>query len=437
MYDAVDDRTATGNLALADLPTQSADVVPSQSSPLSPPEWVEAMLRQAIALGATDVHLEPFPNGLRVRMRVDGQLRGMEGFTEADLTMTGVLKARAGVEVADARFPQDGRFRLGEGASGVEVRLSTFPVRGGESVVLRLLDARRTGLSLDRLGMEPAMCERLRFLLAQASGMITFCGPTGSGKTTSLYAALREIASPTRKVITLEDPVEYRLPGLLQVAVDDQAGRGFAVTLRSLLRHDPDVLMVGEIRDADTAQTAIAASLTGHLLLTTVHAADEPATLLRMIDLGVEPALLPGAIKAMIAQRLPRTLCPQCRKVVANPEEVWQALYPDTTLHPSDAASRRADVPLRNGQPVSTGLMLWEASLEGGVEGKHRGWGGRRGVFSMLEPSDSWEALLPSHANRDRLLAAARAEGWQSLREVAQPLLLKGELSPSEVLRLM
>lgn len=317
---------------------------------------LDAVLDTAVGLGASDVHLEPGPGGLRVRLRRDGALHDAADLGAA-LTAPVVarIKVRAGLDVAERRAAQDGRLDHPTPAGTVDVRVATLPARHGERVTLRLLP--REGVTdLDRLGLPPAVVAALVAAGAAADGLVVLCGPTGAGKTTTLHALLARIAAGTRAVLTLEDPVERVVPGTSQTQVDPAAGLTFAAGLRHLLRHDPDVLLVGEVRDAETAALAVEAATTGHLVLTTLHAVDAPAVLERLAELGVPPARAVPVLRTVVAQRLRALPCPACaargcpdcdrtgtrgRTAVAE-AVVWDAALRRTVLAASDPAARRA-----------------------------------------------------------------------------------------------
>ena len=274
---------------------------------------VNVLLLDALRLGASDVHLESAPDGLRVRYRLDGVLREVQrlapGLRAGAVSRVKIL---AGLDIAERRLPQDGRARVRVGDREIDLRVSTLPALHGESVVLRVLDHAGGRRDVAALGMDARTAERFARLLGRAGGVVLVTGPTGSGKTTTLYAALARVNEGGRKLVTVEDPVEYQLPGVVQVPVHPRAGLTFATALRSILRHDPDVIMVGETRDRETADVAIQAALTGHLVLTTLHTNDAPSAVTRLVDMGVEPFLVAATVQGVMAQRLVRVLCDDC-----------------------------------------------------------------------------------------------------------------------------
>ena len=285
----------------------------------TPVEILDHILTSALRDGASDIHLEPKADGMLVRFRVDGALYD-SGWVPGDTapSLVSRIKVTANLDIADRIRPQDGRAMTRLGGRPVDLRISTLPLGGvGEKVVIRILDSRVASTGLEALGFTPAEMHRLDRLLKMREGMILATGPTGSGKTTTLYSALRHVQSSESNVVTVEDPIEYRLPGINQVQVNDKAGLSFASALRSILRQDPDIVLVGEIRDAETAQIAIKASMTGHVVLSTLHTNDAPSALSRLADIGAEAGALSGALKGVVAQRLVRRLCAECSQPIA------------------------------------------------------------------------------------------------------------------------
>jgi type II secretory ATPase GspE/PulE/Tfp pilus assembly ATPase PilB-like protein len=274
---------------------------------------VDQLLADGIGAGASDIHLEPEEHGIAVRHRVDGMLRQVRALPRAVApALVSRIKILSGLDIADRMRPQDGRARVGVGGSVVDLRVSTLPASHGEKIVIRVLDSRAGLRTLDAIGFAPADVTRIRTLLEQREGLLLVTGPTGSGKTTTLYAALREISARGVNVVTVEDPIEYRLPGIVQVQVHERAGLTFGAALRSIMRQDPDVILVGEIRDRETAEIAIQASLTGHLVLSTLHTNDAASAVTRLIDIGVAGYKIATAVKGVVAQRLVRRVCPDC-----------------------------------------------------------------------------------------------------------------------------
>ena len=275
---------------------------------------VDDLLRRGVEMGATDIHIEPVDETLRVRYRVDGLLTDGPSFPKAvQSALISRVKILSSLDIADSRLPQDGRARLRVNNRNVDLRVSTFPTLHGEDIVLRILDRGRVALQLEKLGIEPDDVQLLRSALHKPNGLIPVTGPTGSGKTTTLYAALSELNTGDRAIITLEDPIEYEMGGIRQSQVNVRAGLTFAAGLRSILRHDPDVILVGEMRDQETVQIAMSASLTGHLVLTTLHTTTAAGTIPRLLDMGAEPFVVASAVSMFVSQRLVRVLCPNCK----------------------------------------------------------------------------------------------------------------------------
>ena len=291
-------------------------------------EIVEEILRRAVGLGATDVHVEPLEGTTRVRYRLDGLLQEAATYPRSvQAPMLTRIKILAGLNIAESRLPQDGRLRFTTSGREVDLRISTFPTLHGEDVVLRILDRARVPLDLARLGIARNDLAILREAARRPHGMIAVTGPTGSGKTTTLYAALTELNTSERCIITLEDPIEYELPGMRQSQINVRAGLTFASGLRSMLRHDPDVILVGEMRDQETVQIALSAALTGHLVLTTLHTNTAAGAIPRLLDMGAEPFLLASAMLLVVSQRLVRKLCESCREQILAPDAAVQRFH--------------------------------------------------------------------------------------------------------------
>ncbi len=283
----------------------------------------QEIIRRGIVLGATDIHVEPRESEVSVRYRLDGQLQSGGGYPKAvQSSLLTRLKIMAGLNIAESRLPQDGRFRVPADGRPVDLRISTYPTLHGEDVVLRVLDRGRVKLDLEALGLASSDLKLLRGALKQPHGLIPVTGPTGSGKTTTLYSALRELDTERKSILTLEDPIEYELDGVRQSQINVKAGLTFASGLRSLLRHDPDIILVGEMRDQETVKISLTAALTGHLVLTTVHTNSAAGVIPRLLDMGAEPYVLASSIELVVAQRLVRVLCQQCKQPVDVPREL-------------------------------------------------------------------------------------------------------------------
>ncbi len=359
-------------------------------------QFVNHVLAHAIGEHASDIHFEPFEREFRVRVRVDGTLREVEACApELALPVTSRLKMLADLDIAERRIPQDGRIKVLQDGQPVDLRLSTLPTQFGESVVLRVLDQAAVRLELAELGLPGGVLVELTRVIRRPAGILLVTGPTGSGKTTTLYSALRAINTPDQKVLTIEDPVEYEIEGIRQVPVNLAAGLTFSSALRSFLRHDPDVIMVGEIRDLETAQIGIQAALTGHLVLATMHTNDAPSAATRLVDMGVEPFLLASTVEAIVAQRLVRKICPQCR-----------AAY-----RPSEALLEQFGLRWEGGPPQEFHRGAGCSACRG------TGFSGRMGIFEWLVMDESLRELVLAHAPVQLIRDRASERGVRSLRQ--------------------
>ena len=365
-----------------------------------------SLVEQAVAAGASDLHLEPMRDAVRVRIRVDGLLRELVRLPlAAHSTLVTQLKVAANMDIAEKRVPQDGRIALELDGRSVDLRLSTLPTTLGEKIAIRLL-AQQELLQLEELGFTQANLACYRRLFTQPNGLILLTGPTGSGKTSTLYATLAELDAATRNIITLEDPVEYSLPGINQVAVNRRSGMTFAKGLRAIVRQDPDVIMLGEIRDEETAGIAVQAALTGHLVLSTLHTNSAAGAVYRLLDMGIAPYLLAAALRGVVAQRLVRRLCPACRR------------------------QRTATAAERSFLGTAT---VWEQQ---GCEQCHEaGYRGRVAVQEVLSLTTSLQQLVLQRAPVEELEQAARAEGLRSLAEDAEAKALDGLTTVQELWR--
>lgn len=375
---------------------------------------VNLLLLEALDTRASDVHLESYQNGLRVRYRVDGVLQdAIAPPPRLAAAVVSRLKIMAELDIAERRVPQDGRIRLRMHDRQVDVRVSTLPTLHGESVVLRLLDKESGRIDLEALGMGPDTLVRFDKVIARPHGIVLSTGPTGSGKTTTLYAAVDRIRTGREKILTVEDPVEYELPGVPQVPVNEKVGLTFANALRALLRQDPDVMLVGEIRDQETADIATHAALTGHLVLSTLHTNDAATALTRLVDLGIEPYLVASTVEAVLAQRLVRRICESCRRPVEQTAEQRAAL--------GDAASELGEV--------------WEG--EGCEQCRGTGYSGRTGIYELLvmEPEIREAVLGDTTISAGRLQVLAREAGMKLLREDGLRVVAEGLTTVEEVLR--
>ncbi len=375
---------------------------------------VNQVLSEAIDLSATDVHFEPFEGQLKVRYRVDGMLQEAHIPPEVGRFQAAIvsrLKILSQLDIAEKRLPQDGRVKLKIGAHEMDVRVSVIPMLHGEAVVLRLLDRGAPLLGMEHLGMSPRDEASLERILKLPHGIVLVTGPTGSGKTTTLYAALSRLNNVERKIITIEDPVEYHLAGINQIQVSTKAGLTFGRGLRSILRHDPDVILIGEIRDRETADIAVQASLTGHLVFSTLHTNDAPSSLMRLVDMGVEPYLVASSLEAVLAQRLVRLVCPHCKTQYKVPER--EALQRELGMDVPEMLSRGA----------------------GCRECQGTGFRGRTAVMEFMPVSERIRALILERASAGELRRAAEEEGMQSLRKDGWRHVLNGRTTVEEILR--
>jgi type II secretory ATPase GspE/PulE/Tfp pilus assembly ATPase PilB-like protein/CheY-like chemotaxis protein len=373
---------------------------------------VDHIFAEGITSRASDIHLEPEEAGMAVRYRIDGVLRQTMVLPRAaGIPLVSRIKIMSGLDIADRLRPQDGRARVAVNGVPVDLRVSTLPASQGEKVVVRILDQRATVLSLDGMGLRTDELDRIKRLLEMREGVILVTGPTGSGKTTTLYSALRQIQTRGVNIVTVEDPVEYRLQGVVQVQVHEKAGLTFATALRSILRQDPDVVLVGEVRDRETAATAIQASLTGHLVLTTLHTIDAASSITRLTDIGVESYKLAAALKGIVAQRLLRRVCPQCR-------EVWMDPVPDR-LRPW----------------IPAGTPLFRAA--GCDNCSQTGYRGRMAVVEVLMTNPEVERRISAGESVDRVADAAREGGMRSLWESGVNRVVAGDTTIEELLRVL
>ena len=372
------------------------------------------VLLQAIKDKASDIHFEPFEDEFKMRYRIDGVLYEMvPPPIHLAMPIISRVKVMASLDIAERRLPQDGRIELQVGNSPIDLRVSVLPTMFGESVVMRVLDRSNVQLSLDRIGLRDDELDQLRQIIRRPNGIVVVTGPTGSGKTTSLYAALNELNEPTTKILTAEDPVEYDIDGLVQCQVNTDQELTFARLLRSFLRQDPDIILVGEIRDLETAQIAVQASLTGHLVFTTLHTNDAPSSILRLLDLGVESFLLTATIEAIVAQRLVRRICTQCKEEYAPG---------DTEL--MELALRRDSV------------SDWTFYRGRGCDNCNRsGFRGRRAIFEIMTMDDRMRELVMEQASTNVLRSESRKRGMRTLRESGLLAIFEGQTTIDEVVR--
>ena len=376
--------------------------------------FVNQVLSDAIEMRATDIHLEPFENELQIRYRVDGLLLDVPVPVEIKRFQPAIvsrIKILSHLDIAEKRLPQDGRIKLRVKRTEVDVRVSIIPMLHGEAVVMRLLKQDNTVLSLDNLGMAEKERGIFRKILGIPHGIFLVTGPTGSGKTTTLYTALSEINDKVRKIVTVEDPIEYQVRGINQIQVSEKTGLTFSVGLRSILRHDPDVVLVGEIRDQETARIAVQASLTGHLVFSTLHTNDAPSALTRLVDMGVEPYLVASSLEGVLAQRLVRVLCPSCK----------------SEDHSDKAATLKETFNIPAGVPIFEPVGCGEC--------RNTGFHGRHAVFEMMSLNQKVRQHILQNCSSGELKELAIKDGMTTLSEDGWRLVREGITTPDEVLR--
>jgi general secretion pathway protein E len=373
---------------------------------------VNLLITRAVEGRASYIHIEPFEDDIKIRYRIDGVLNDIESAPKRlQAAMVSRIKIMAKLNIAERRLPQDGRIRLRVGEREIDLRVSTIPILHGESVVMRILDKESIVIDLDSLGFKPATLQLFHQLIRKPNGIVLVTGPTGSGKTTTLYGALDKINSPDKKIITVEDPVEYQLKGVNQIQVKPQIGLNFASTLRHIVRQDPDVIMIGEVRDLETAEIAIQSALTGHLVFSTLHTNDAPSAITRLLDMGVETFLLSSTVRGILAQRLVRIICPACKEV--------------------DQSEDRTQDLLMLGLPGDT--ILYRG--RGCDRCTYTGFRGRMGIFELLPVNDDIRPLVLRRADANEIRSAARACGMRTLLEDGLTKITEGLTTLGEVLR--
>jgi general secretion pathway protein E len=387
---------------------------------------VNLLINRAVEQRASDVHIEPFENELKVRYRIDGVLHDIEQPPRRQqAAIVSRVKIMAKLNIAERRLPQDGRIKLRTMGKEIDLRVSTLPTLYGESVVLRILDRSSIVLDLEQLGFPADTLGEFEKLIVRPYGMILVTGPTGSGKTTTLYGALEKINSPDKKIITIEDPVEYQVSGVNQIHVKPQIGLTFANGLRSIVRQDPDVIMVGEIRDPETAEIAVQAALTGHLVFSTLHTNDAAGAVSRLLEMGVEDYLLASSLLGVLAQRLVRKVCIRCREAVATDEALLGAgdVSSATVARFASAAAYSA---------VTNGSVYRAAGCE---ECSGTGYRGRSGIYELLLMNEGVREQILKHASADAIKATATARGMRTLRDDGWLKVREGTTTVAEVLR--
>ncbi len=369
---------------------------------------VNMIISRAVENNASDIHIEPFEKEVKVRYRIDGVLREVDSLPKKLLpAVTSRIKIMARLDIANRRTPQDGRTKIKVGGREVDIRVATLPTIYGEQVVMRLLDKEKSEWDVDRIGLSPEEKDLFLNLISASHGMILVTGPTGSGKTTTLYSALKVLNKEEVKIITIEDPVEYVIPGIIQIQVNPQAGLTFASGLRSIVRQDPDIIMVGEIRDKETADIAIHAALTGHLVLSTLHTNDAPSAITRLTDMGIDSFLVASSVIGIVAQRLVRVICPNCREEVTLPEDVKKR------FNFSGPAFR------------GKGCEIC----------KYSGYTGRTAIYEILIVDDDIRKAVTSSADSESIKKIAVSKGMKTLMESGLEKVRKGITTLEEVMR--
>jgi type II secretory ATPase GspE/PulE/Tfp pilus assembly ATPase PilB-like protein/CheY-like chemotaxis protein len=397
---------------LADAPPEELNISEADASQKPVVRLVDMIISEGILSRASDIHVEPEEGGVAVRYRIDGVLRQvMKIPRQAGLPLISRIKIMSSLDIADRLRPQDGRARVAVNGQPIDLRVSTLPAQLGEKVVIRILDSRATVKSLDSLGLNPGEAEAIKRLLENHEGILLVTGPTGSGKTTTLYSAINQIKSEGVNIVTVEDPVEYRMQGIVQVQVQEKAGLTFAAALRSILRQDPNVVLVGEIRDKETAQIAVQASLTGHLVLSTLHTNDAANAVTRLVDIGVEPYKIAASLRGVVAQRLMRKLCPTCK-------EVWMEAPPE-----------------RLRRWIPSGTPLYRAA--GCPDCAMTGYRGRFSILEILTMNPELERRIAAGEAPDRIADAARRGGMKSLWDSGLAHVTRGESTLDELTRVV
>jgi general secretion pathway protein E len=375
---------------------------------------VNTLIMRAIEGRASDIHVEPFDDELKVRYRIDGVLHKVESIPKKlQAAIVSRIKLSSRINIAERRLPQDGGMRIRAGGKEIDFRVSTIPVQHGESIVIRILDREGIAIDLDILGFSEDKLSRFEDLIKKPNGIILVTGPTGSGKTTTLYAALSKINSPDKKIITVEDPVGYQLKGVNQIQVQPKIDLGFANILRHIVRQDPDIILIGEIRDVETAEIAIQSSLTGHLVFSTLHTNDAPSSITRLVDMGVESYLISSTLRGILAQRLVRVICPVCR-------------VPSRTEEASAEFSFLKDA-MKGVETAYKGAGCDECS--------HTGFHGRTGIFELLLVDEEVQKLILKNAGAKDIREAARKKGMMNLLEDGIEKVKQGVTTVGELLR--
>lgn len=407
MTDKSDDNRADGDVEVFDLLDNGR-----HQSPVV--QLLNLILTEAIQQGASDIHFEPLESGMRVRYRIDGVLQNRHApAQDYQLQLMTRIKVMSRLDIAEHRLPQDGRIKLRMGRREIDFRVSTVPVAGGERIVLRILDKGNILLGFDKIGMLPSVLEEFKKLVSLPEGIVLVTGPTGSGKTTTLYSAICEMTNDEINIMTIEDPVEYNLKGIAQIGVHHKIKLDFATGLRHILRQDPDVIMVGEIRDKETAEIAIQAALTGHLVLSTLHTNDAPSAITRLVDMGIEPYLLSSCIVGVLAQRLVRRICPECKSPYQPNARELQSIG----INPDQCKN----------------LVLYHGT--GCNHCYHTGFKGRQGVYELMPVNNVINKQIVNSPDAIEMRRVALAQGMISLLGHGAELVKSGVTTVAEVLR--
>ena len=411
--DTVDEMMSTDDLEVLDGPSADSEDLLEMAQEASVIKLVNEIFLEAINERASDIHIEPYENDLSIRYRIDGVLHDASvpaQIRRFQAAIVSRIKIMSNLNIAEKRLPQDGRIKFQVGGRQIDVRVSVIPMLFGEGIVMRLLDKETVLYTLPQLGMEQDTFELFEDVIARPYGIMLVTGPTGCGKTTTLYAALQAIVAPEIKVLTVEDPVEYHLDGVNQIQVQPKIGMTFARGLRAILRHDPDVVMIGEIRDLETAEAAIQASLTGHLVFSTLHTNDASSAATRLLDMGVEPFLVSSTVAAAMAQRLVRTICQDCR----------EPYDPDPDKLPDDFK-------------LAPGEKLYRGG--GCRKCRNTGYHGRTGLFELMLMTDAVCEKIMARSPSSSIAAVGQAEGLRLLREDGWAKVRAGLTTPEEVMR--
>ncbi len=378
---------------------------------------VNHVINQALEVKASDIHFEPFRDHLKIRFRIDGVLHDVETVSKKlQPAITSRLKLMAKMNIAEMRLPQDGRIKVKDGRREIDIRVSSLPTIFGESIVLRLLNREEVRLELESLGIAQDILQSFERLIRRPYGMILVTGPTGSGKTTTLYSVMNRINSPDKKIVTVEDPVEYQLEGINQIQVKSSIGLTFASALRTILRQDPDVILIGEIRDTETAEIAVQSALTGHLVFSTLHTNDAASAITRLEEMGIEPYLISSCLLAVMAQRLVRKICPNCKEEHILTKEAISEVA-------AALGVKDEEIPIKSYKG------------RGCASCANTGYSGRTGIYELLEIKDGIPALILNGENSGTICKKAQEQGMRTLRQDGLLKVLQGETTLEEVMR--